>query len=116
MPRAKKPGNRTHFADIIFLDLFGGPIDPWHGQPGRPRHIPTAATRARVLELRTEGLNLVQIATAIGITQPTLQLAYVEQLGPTRSQTARRRAERDQQEQVWWQGQSHPHGWRKPTN
>ena len=85
-------------ADILCRDLFGEPVLPPRRQ-GRPRHVPTEANRARVLDLRGEGLTLVQIAKAIGITQPTLQLAYVDQLGPTRSITARRRAERDQQEQ-----------------
>lgn len=83
------------YADIVCLDLFGEPVRPGFGQRGRPRHMPTPATRARVIELRSEGLSHLSIAAALGITHPTLVLNYPAELGSA-SQAWRRRADRDQ--------------------
>lgn len=76
------------------LDLFGDPIDPRRGLSGRPRHMPTAAHRALVRELRAEGKPQVAIAQALGITVPTLQLNYPKELNST-SQAWHKRAVRD---------------------
>jgi hypothetical protein len=62
-------------------DLFGEPVPPGRGRSGRPRHVPTAATRARVVELRAEGLSIAAIARELGLSQPTLQLNYPVELG-----------------------------------
>jgi AraC-like DNA-binding protein len=62
-------------------DLFGEPVQPGRGQSGRPRHVPTSETRARVAELRAEGLSIAQIARELGLSQPTLQLNYPIELG-----------------------------------
>lgn len=83
--------NKCSLGDV---DLFGEPIVPPRG-PGRPRHVPTPESRARVAELRETGLTHVQIAASIGITHPTLELNYPVELRST-SQAWRRRAERDQ--------------------
>ncbi len=70
------------------VDLFGLPIAPGRG-PGRPRHVPTDASRERVLELHRDGRNLLQIAAAVGITHPTLLRHYPTELEST-SQARRR--------------------------
>lgn len=80
------------------LDLFGEPVPAPRGL-GRPRHVPTAELRGRVRQLRAEGLNLLEIAVAIGITHPTLLLNYPAELGSS-SQAWRRRAERDGKEKT----------------
>lgn len=79
------------------LDLLGDPIDPRRGLTGRPRHLPTAATRTRVAELKRDGRSQREIATAIGVTEPTLRLCYFLELGSA-SLAWRRRAEHDNQE------------------
>ncbi len=91
---ARAKANLFHFrpAEAAYpLDLFGEPVQPGRGRPGRPRHLPTPATRARVAELRAEGLSILAIAEEIGVSQPTLQLNYPTELG-SGSTTWRRRA------------------------
>lgn len=78
-------------------DLFGELVRPGFGRPGRPRHMPTPATRARVIELRGQGLSHLAIAAAIGVSHPTMLLNYADDLG-SNSQTGRRRAARDRKE------------------
>lgn len=73
------------------VDLFGLPVDPGHGQRGRPRHVPTPDLRARVLDLRGDGRSHDDIAAQIGVTGPTLRMHYFEELGSS-SQVWRRRA------------------------
>lgn len=82
---------------MVELDLFGDPVDPRRGLAGRPRHMPTDAQRAQARALRSDGLPLLVIAHALGITVPTLQLNYPDELNST-SQAWRRRAERDRKE------------------
>ena len=74
------------------LDLLGDPIDPGHGQRGRPRHMPTDALRRKVRALKVKGLSQVGIAAAIGITEPTLRLNYPVEL-ESMSQVWRRRSD-----------------------
>lgn len=76
------------------LDLFGLPVDPRHGLAGRPRHMPTAETRAAVARHRGAGLRHDEIAAAIGITAPTLRLNYRDELN-SNSQTSQHRLARD---------------------
>jgi len=73
------------------VDLFGQPIERRGSQPGRPRHLPTAASRALVAELRTGGATQATIAKALRITMPTLRLNYPVELGSS-SIVWRRRA------------------------
>lgn len=47
---------------------------------GRPRHSPTPATRTAVGRAYIAGMPLVGIAKLIGISVPTLQLHYPDQL------------------------------------
>lgn len=75
-------------------DLFGFPVTVKPDRRGRPRHVPTAAARALVIELRDQGLLQPEIAEALGISQPTMVLNYPQELGST-SQAWRRRAELD---------------------
>lgn len=71
-------------------DLFGEPVQPGRGQSGRPRHVPTQSTRARVAELRGAGLSIARIAAEIGISHPTLMLNYPAELGSASSAWRRR--------------------------
>lgn len=82
-PRRVKANKRTFFPleETYPRDLFGEPVQPGRGRSGRPRHVPTDSTRARVAELRGEGLSLPLVAAAIGISVPTLQLNYPVELG-----------------------------------
>ena len=72
-------------------DLFGDSVRPNIGLPGRPRHTPTRAQRARVAELHREGLSQPAIAKAIGVTIPTLVLHYHREVESS-SQAWRRHA------------------------
>lgn len=85
---------RRQRRDYLNVDLLGDPIDPGHGLGGRPRHIATAERRALVRAMKAEGQPQWAIAQALGITEPTLRLAYPVELD-SRSITARRRAARD---------------------
>lgn len=78
-----------HFSN----DLFGDPIDPKRGGPGRPRHMPTAAQRQLVRDMHAEGRSQTEIAQAIGITCPTLLLNYFAELESS-SQAWRRRGQK----------------------
>lgn len=44
--------------------------------PGRPPHLPTAKTRAIVMEVISEGGTAEEAAAAIGISEPTLRTHY----------------------------------------
>ena len=78
---------------LISLDLFGEPVAAKRGA-GRPRHLPTAATRQKVSELHRAGAKQPAIATALGITVPTLTLNYPSEL-ESNSQAWRARIEFD---------------------
>lgn len=91
-----EPASGDELISVFPLDLFGEPIRSRAGLPGRPRHVPTAALRQRVSELRGQGLDHHAIAGAIGLTAPTLRLNYAAELGST-SITGCRRAQRDQE-------------------
>ena len=82
-----------NFRPLISLDLFGEPVAPKRGA-GRPRHTPTAATRQKVEELHRAGAKQPAIATALGITVPTLTLNYPSEL-ESNSQAWRARIEFD---------------------
>lgn len=75
-------------------DLFGHAIEQKREARGRPRHMPTAELRARVMSLHAEGLNQPNIAKAIGISLPTLLLNYPVELD-SKSQSGARRAVRE---------------------
>ena len=72
------------------FDLFGNRISPTSGRKGRPRHVPTPETRAKVAELHQAGAKQPTIAAAIGITIPTLILNYPIEL-ESKSRAWRRR-------------------------
>lgn len=72
-------------------DLFGNPVDPRRGLPGRPRHMPSAELRQLVRAMRMQGHPQDTIANALGITSRTLRLNYYQELGSS-SQAWRRRA------------------------
>jgi hypothetical protein len=80
----------------IGRDLFGSPVEP-PGRRGRPRHLPTADTRARVLALRQQGRSILLIASALRISHPTLMKNYPVELRST-SQTWRQRATENEKE------------------
>ena len=79
------------------FDLFGNPLDPQYGLPGRPRHKPTAETRRTVRAMRSDGLGHEAIALALGITSKTLRLNYPEELGSTSLAWRRRVQQNDTQ-------------------
>lgn len=79
---------------------------------GRPRYVPTDATRALVARLHADGLKQPAIARAVGVSVPTLVLNHPVELRST-SQVWRRRAARDNREeptmgvqQPAWQAQA----------
>lgn len=72
-------------------DLLGDPIRPGAGRRGRPVHLPTPETRARVVELREAGAGQDAIAAVLGISGPTLRLNYAAEL-QSRSTVWQRRA------------------------
>ena len=92
-PRRVAENFRTYFQveAAYATDLFGEPVQPGRGQKGRPRHVPTVATRLRVRELRALCLSIAAIARELGVSHPTLQLNYPVELG-SGSSTWRRRA------------------------
>ncbi|QXZ79651.1 hypothetical protein [Rhizobium sp. L51/94] len=62
------------------FDLFGDPIPEGFGKRGRPPHVVTAATKAKVILLMAIGRKDYEIALALGISEPTLRKNYREQL------------------------------------
>lgn len=87
-------GSKERLGQTCFhRDLFGDPVPPAR-RPGRPRHVPTDATRAKVRELYQAGSRQPAIAAALGITVPTLTLNYPAELNSS-SQTWRTRLELD---------------------
>jgi hypothetical protein len=84
--------------DAIF-DLFG---NPWIDAPkkrGRPVHEVTARTRNRVSMLLALGWSTIRIATALGVTLPTLHKYYFYEL--RQQQVARDRLELRRLELAW---------------
>lgn len=77
-------------------DLFGNPISPTYGRPGRPRFMPKRADRRLVRKLRRAGATQAEIAAQLGITIPTLALNFPAEL-ESRTCRAARRAQRDRQ-------------------
>lgn len=62
------------------FDLLGDPIPDGFGRRGRPQHIPTADNRRKIVALAAFGMGAEQIASAIGITPPTLRKHYFREL------------------------------------
>ncbi|MGV1867211.1 MULTISPECIES: hypothetical protein [unclassified Rhizobium] len=62
------------------FDLFGDPIPEGFGKRGRPPHVVTAATKAKVILLMAIGRKDFEIALALGISEPTLRKNYRDQL------------------------------------
>jgi len=85
------PNTFTPIEAGLDFDLYGQPVDLREGRVGRPRHLPTEASRALVAAMRAEGADQLAIAAAIGISGPTLRLNYPQELG-SRSTVWRRRA------------------------
>lgn len=73
------------------VDLFGYPVSPRYGMRGRPRHLPTPALRWRVRQMHEAGFSQPAIASAIGISVPTLQSCYPAELGREPTPYRRRR-------------------------
>jgi hypothetical protein len=84
--------------DAIF-DLFG---NPWIDAPkkrGRPLHEVTVRTRNRVSMLLALGWSTIRIATALGVTLPTLHKHYFYEL--RQQAVARDRLELRRLELAW---------------
>lgn len=62
------------------FDLFGDPVPDGWGRRGRPEHIATNENRDKVLMLLALGWSNERIASALGITPPTLRKAYRREL------------------------------------
>ncbi len=62
------------------VDLFGDPCLPPREGRGRPAHVPTRATRNRVLLCFVRGLTVKDAAVSIGISVPTLREHYSSEL------------------------------------
>ena len=61
--------------------VYRRPPKPPKGTPrGRPRHVPTAETRATVARLASQGMSKVRIAREIGISDGTLARHYQVEL------------------------------------
>lgn len=61
-------------------DLLGDPIPEGFGKRGRPPHIPTGQNRTKVVLLLALGWPDARIASALGITKPTLKKHYFREL------------------------------------
>lgn len=62
------------------FDLLGDPIPEGWGKRGRPAHIATVKNRNKVILLLALGWTNARIASALGITQPTLRKNYFQEL------------------------------------
>ncbi|MFC3698794.1 MULTISPECIES: helix-turn-helix domain-containing protein [Sphingobium] len=67
---------------IYFSELGVGSVPR-----GRPRHVPTDATRAQVARMRRAGASKMTIAKALGVSEPTLRRAYADELFSKRKGT-----------------------------
>jgi hypothetical protein len=66
-------------ADQVF-DLFGHPVDPKRGGPGRPGKVVTEEKRNQVKALLAEGATQEEIAVVLGLSVPTLRKYYFREL------------------------------------
>ncbi len=66
-------------ADVI-LDLFGDPVPPEHVGRGRPPHTVTEKNRQKVMLLLALERSDDEVASAIGITAPTLRKHYFREM------------------------------------
>lgn len=71
--------------DVVVLDLFGDPVPLNRGGKGRPAHVATAENRAKVTLLLATGRKPIEVAGAMGITQPTLYKHYFNELEQRKS-------------------------------
>lgn len=62
------------------FDLLGDPIPAGFGKRGRPPHIPTQQNRNKIILLLAQGWVNARIASALGITEPTLRKHYFREL------------------------------------
>lgn len=89
---ARRGEDYLHFP---LSDLFGWCAPPPR-PPGRPRHEPTPAQRAKVARMHQAGAKQPAIARALRVSLPTLRLCYASEL-ESASQTGARRVARDQE-------------------
>jgi len=62
------------------FDLFGDLVPENFGRRGRPQHIATQEKRNKVIMLLAFGWNNERIASALGISEPTLRKFYFREL------------------------------------
>lgn len=62
------------------FDLLGDPIPDGWGKRGRPPHVASEKKRNKVMLLLAMGWTNSRIASALGITQPTLRKNYFQEL------------------------------------
>lgn len=62
------------------FDLFGNPIDPDTGRPGRPRKVATVADRSKVRMLLAVGWSNERIASVMHMSLPTFRKVFFQEL------------------------------------
>ncbi|MFD2441503.1 helix-turn-helix domain-containing protein [Paracoccus kondratievae] len=55
------------------FDLFGNPVDPGTGKPGRPRRVATLEERNKVKALLAVGWSNERIASVLQMSLPTFR-------------------------------------------
>lgn len=76
------------------FNLFGEQLPANHGKVGKPQHVANAENRNKVMVLLAVGWTNARIASAIGISQPTLREHYSSELGLRRKAMDRVKATR----------------------
>jgi hypothetical protein len=62
------------------FDLFGMPIDPGTGKPGRPKKTPTPEMRSKIKELLSLGWSNERLAGVAGMSLPTFRRNFFQEL------------------------------------
>jgi len=76
------------------FNLFGEQLPANHGMVGKPQHVATSENRNKVMVLLAAGWTNYRIASALGISQPTLREHYSSELALKRSAMDRVKAAR----------------------
>lgn len=62
------------------FDLFGLPVEPGSGKPGRPRKVATPEDRNKIKLLLAQGWSIDRMATVVRMSAPTFRRNFFQEL------------------------------------
>lgn len=75
------------------FDLFGYPVDPKTGKPGRPSKRPSAKDRNVIKGMLAEGKTVAEMCCVTGLSEPTFRKYFLTELQQRHAWRLRARAE-----------------------